>query len=105
MDTMIGRIEATPGNRDELADALVHGVDDMPGCLTYLVAVDPEDATGVWIAEAWASHEAHEAWLASDATRALVDRIRHLMVGYEQRHELRAVGGLASVFGPTRSAG
>lgn len=104
MDTMIGRMQATPGNRDELADALVHGVDDMPGCLTYLVAVDPDDADGVWIAEAWVSHEAHTAWLESDATRALVDSIRPLMVGYSERHELQPIGGLASIFGPARSA-
>jgi len=104
MNTMIGRIEATPGNRNALAEALVHDVDEMPGCLTYLIAIDPGDANGVWVAEAWASHEAHVSWLESDATRALIDQIRPLMVGYEQRHELRAVGGLASIFGPSRSA-
>jgi len=104
MDTMIGRIEATPGNRDALAEALVLGVDDMPGCLSYVVAVKPGDLTGVWIAEAWASDDAHQAWLQSDATKALVERIRPWMVGYEQRHELEAVGGLASIFGPGRLA-
>ncbi len=101
---MIGRIEASPGNRDALAHALVHDVDDMPGCLTYLVSVDPADDNGVWIAEAWVSHQAHADWLASDATRALVDAIRPLMVGYSERHELHPVGGLASIFGPSRSA-
>ena len=104
MDAMIGRIEATPGNRDELADRLVNDVDEMPGCLTYMVAIDPPDDDGVWVAEAWVSHEAHTAWLQSDATRAVVDRLRPLMVGYEQRHELRPVGGLAAVFGPGRIA-
>ena len=47
MDAMIGRIEATPGNRDALAEALVIEVDSVPGCLTYLVAVKPGDLTGV----------------------------------------------------------
>lgn len=104
MDAMIGRIEATPGNRDALAEALVIEVDDMPGCLTYLVAVKPGDETGVWIAEAWESSSAHESWLASPNTKALVERIRPWMVGYEQRHELSAVGGLVSIFGPGRLA-
>jgi quinol monooxygenase YgiN len=104
MDAMMGRIEATPGNRDALAESLVHDVDDMPGCLTYLVAVDPQDENGVWIAEAWVSHEAHSAWLESDATRALIDQIRPLMAGYSERHELRPVGGLAAIFGPSRAA-
>lgn len=100
----MGRIEATPGNRDALAHALVHDVDEMPGCLTYLVSVDPLDEDGVWIAEAWVSHDAHQAWLESDATRALVDTVRPLMVGYSERHDLRPVGGLAAIFGPSRSA-
>ncbi len=101
---MIGRIEATPGNRDELARALVLDVDSMPGCLTYLVAVDPGDPNGIWIAEAWESSEAHTRWLQSDATKALVNAIRPLMVGYEQRHELSPIGGLPAIFGPGRLA-
>src|SRR6187431_2946056 len=101
---MIGRIEATPGNRDALAQALVMEVDDMPGCITYMVAVDPAAPTGVWIAEAWQSHEAHTTWLQSDATQALVRTIRPLMVGYEQRHNLTPVGGLPAIFGEGRLA-
>ena len=68
MDAMIGRIEATPGNRDALAEALVLEVDSMPGCLTYLVAVKPGDLTGVWIAEAWASDEATSRVRVDDST-------------------------------------
>ncbi len=101
---MIGRIEATPGNRDELARALVMDVGDMPGCITYMVAVDPADPNGIWIAEAWQSDEAHKAWLQSDATQALVSTIRLLMVGYDQRHELIPIGGLPAIFGEGRLA-
>ena len=97
---MIGRIEATSGNRYALAHALAAEVGEMPGCVTYMVAVKPGDENGVWIAEAWVSAEAHREWLESESTRALVARIRPWMVGYEQRHELVPVGGLPAIFGP-----
>ena len=92
MGAMIGRIEATPGNRDKLARALADDVGEMPGCLSYLVSVEPGDDTGVWIAECWTTDEAHGDWLASDATKALVATIAPLMVGYSERHEVTPVG-------------
>lgn len=89
---MIGRIEATPGNRDKLARSLVDDVGEMPGCLSYLVSIEPGDNTAVWIAECWTSNEAHREWLGSDATRALTARIAPLMVGYSERHEVEPIG-------------
>ena len=89
---MIGRIEATPGNRDALARALVDEVGEMPGCLSYLVSIDPGDTTGVWIAECWATAEAHSEWLGSGATKALIVRLAPLMSGYSERHEVSPVG-------------
>lgn len=88
---MIGRIQATPGNRDALAAALADGMEDMPGCLMHLVAVEPEDADGVWISECWVDEAAHADWLATDETQALIARIAPLMVGYSERHELSPV--------------
>ena len=93
---MIGRIEATPGNRDALARALVDEVGEMPGCLSYLVSIDPGDADGVWIAECWEDGEAHRNWLGSEATKALITRLAPLMVGYSERHELTPVGLLVN---------
>jgi len=92
MGAMIGRIEATPGNRDELARALVDDVGEMPGCLSYLVSVEPGDDTGVWIAECWTTDDAHREWLASDGTKSLIERIAPLMAGYSERHEVTPVG-------------
>lgn len=89
---MIGRIEATPGNRDALARALVDDVGEMPGCLSYLVSVDPADDNGVWIAECWVEEGAHSEWLESDAVRALKEKIAPLMVGYSERHEVTPIG-------------
>ena len=91
MSAMIGRIQATPGNRDALAKALSDGMGEMPGCLMHMIAVEPGDGDGVWISECWVEEEAHQAWLASDATRALVESLAPLMVGYSERHELNPI--------------
>ena len=92
LTAMIGRIEATPGNRDALARSLVDEVGEMPGCLSYLVSVDPQDADGVWIAECWESGDAHHDWLATEAIKGLVARLAPLMTGYSERHEVTPVG-------------
>ena len=89
---MIGRIQATPGNRDALAKALADEVGEMPGCLSYLVGVESSDPDGVWISGCWVDAESHRAWLGSHATRALVERLAPLMVGYSERHELTPIG-------------
>ena len=61
---LIGKMTATPGNRDALAAALLEGLNDMPGCLSYIVAEDPEDADALWITEVWDSPDSHQASLA-----------------------------------------
>ena len=61
---LIGKMTATPGNRDELAAALLEGLNDMPGCLSYIVAENPENVDALWITEVWDSAESHQASLA-----------------------------------------
>ena len=41
---VIGKMTATPGNRDALVGILLEGTTAMPGCLSYVVANDPADA-------------------------------------------------------------
>jgi quinol monooxygenase YgiN len=60
---LIGKMTAVPGKRDALIDILLEGVADMPGCLSYVVAKDPNDANAIWITEVWDSKSSHEASL------------------------------------------
>ena len=48
---LIGKMVATPGNREALAAAILGGTGDMPGCLSYVVAKDPRDENALWITE------------------------------------------------------
>lgn len=44
MNGLIGNFSAHPGKRDELIALMTASVDDMPSCLSYVVAEDPQDA-------------------------------------------------------------
>src|SRR6188768_2930824 len=69
---MIGKMVATPGQRDLLISILLESIHSMPGCLSYIVAKDPADADAIWITEVWDSEESHHASLALPAVRQAI---------------------------------
>ena len=91
---LIGKMTATPGNRDELAAALLEGLNDMPGCLSYIVAENPENVDALWITEVWDSAESHQASLALPQVQAAIARARPVIAGFSDRHETRPIGGV-----------
>ena len=90
---LIGKIRARPGTRDELASILANGVAGMPGCLSYVVAHDPNDADAIWITEAWETRELHQASLRLPRVQAAIAEGRSLIAGFEERIETMPVGG------------
>jgi quinol monooxygenase YgiN len=90
---------AKPGSADELAGLLVQVADRLkgtPGCISWIVARNPEAPDDVWVQELWESEEAAEAALAAEDTgegpkpadvMALVD-------GRPSRTDLTPVGGV-----------
>lgn len=44
---LIGKMRAHPGKRDALLEILSKGTASMPGCLSYVIARDPEDSDGI----------------------------------------------------------
>lgn len=90
---LIGKIETTPGGRDELA-AILAGMGSMPGCLSYVVAADPDDGDGLWVTEVWESRDAHTASLELPAVQAAVAKGGPLIAGFEHRVETEPLGGI-----------
>ena len=45
MHGLIGKMTAAEGKRDDLIAILLRGTKEMPGCLSYIVAKDPANAT------------------------------------------------------------
>lgn len=91
---LIGRILAAPGKRDELAGIVVPGEGGMPGCLSYVVAKDPQNRDALWVTEVWDSPESHRASLQIPAVQDAIARGRPLIAGFDNRHETEVLGGI-----------
>ena len=105
---LIGKIRAKPGTRDELASILANGVAGMPGCLSYVVAHDPNDADAIWVSEVWESRERHQASLRLPSVQDAIAKGRPLIAGFEERIETAPIGGHGLVpaeDGPSDAAG
>jgi quinol monooxygenase YgiN len=90
----ISKIAAIPGKRDELIAILLEGSTGMPGCLTYIVAQDANEADSVWIAEAWKSKQDHQASLASASVKQAMSKGRPLIAGFGTHATIAPVGGV-----------
>lgn len=91
---LIGRITATPGNRNALIAILAPGEGSMPGCLSYIVARDPSHPDALYVTEAWESREAHAASLQLPAVRDAIARGRPLIAAFETIAQTEPVGGI-----------
>lgn len=90
---LIGKMIAIPGQRDALITLMLEGATDMAGCLSYVVARDPDDANALWITEVWDDKASHEASLSLLSVRQTIDRARPLIEGFGERFETEPVGG------------
>lgn len=90
---LIGRMNAVAGQRDALAQILLEGTDAMPGCLSYVVALDPDDEDALWITEVWDTRENHQASLKLPSVQAAIAKGRPLIAGFSHRVETQPIGG------------
>src|ERR1044071_1571251 len=79
---LIGKMTAVPGQRDALVAILLEGTGEMPGCLSYVVALDAEGEKGIWVSEVWVDKASHAASLQLPAVRAAITRGRPLIAGF-----------------------
>ncbi len=92
---VIGRMSTTLGKRDEVVAAIAGGTQDMTGCLSYIIALDPSDETGIWITEVWDSRESHAASLKLPAVQASIAAARPYITGFDSRYETIPVAGVS----------
>ncbi len=90
---LIGKITAQPDARAELA-AILASMRSMPGCLSYVVALDDTDADGIWVTEVWESADAHRNSLELPEVQEAIGRGRSLIAGFEHRIETEPIGGI-----------
>lgn len=90
---LIGKMTASPGQRDALLAILLEGTAGMPGCLSYIVAKDPADPDAIWVTEAWDSAESHRASLSLPAVQDAIRRARPLIAAFGDRTVTEPIGG------------
>ena len=93
MHGLIGKMIAHPGQRDTLAAIMLDGVGGMPGCLSYVVAVDPKDENALWITEVWVDAAAHAASLKLPAVETAIAKGRPLIAGFGDYVTTTPLGG------------
>jgi quinol monooxygenase YgiN len=91
---LIGRIKVQPGQRAALARILLPGEAGMPGCLSYIVAEDPQDPDALWVTEVWTNAAAHRASLDLPAVKDAIARGRPLIAAFEQHVVTNVLGGI-----------
>jgi quinol monooxygenase YgiN len=90
---LIGKMTTAPGQRDTLIAVLLAGTANMPGCLSYVVAKDPDDDVGVWVTEVWESQASHAASLSLPSVKEAIAKGRPLIAGFGQRVVTTPIGG------------
>lgn len=92
---MYGKMTAQPGKRDELARLLLESeaaLQEMEGCLLYILNESEDEPDVLWVTELWESAEAHDASLRNEKVLALIQRCRPLIAGVSSV-PVRPIGG------------
>lgn len=90
---LIGKIISQEGKRDELIKILLEGTDEMPGCLSYIVAKDIADKNAIWITEVWKDEASHQASLKLPVVQKAITKGRPLIAGFENQTVIEPIGG------------
>jgi quinol monooxygenase YgiN len=98
---LIGSMSAKPGQREALVAAMTAASEPMPGCLSYVVALDRENPDLIWITEVWDSEASHQASLQIPWVKAAIAKAMPLIAGFGQQTKTRPVAGMTPQPGRT----
>ena len=90
---LIGKLIAAEGKRDELIKILLESVNEMPGCLSYIVAKDTTDVNAIWITEVWDNQESHKKSLSLPVVQNAIKKGKPLIAGFANQTIIEPVGG------------
>jgi quinol monooxygenase YgiN len=88
----IGKLDALPGQRDELARILL-ALPEMPGCRSYVVARKVGDDDELWVTEVGESRDAHAALLSRPVVQDAMRAGKPLIAVMSSRTEVEPLGG------------
>ena len=59
----------------------------LPGCLSYVVALDPTDPDALWITEVWDTATSHQSSLKLPEVQAAIQQAKPLIASFGHRVE------------------
>ena len=62
---------------------VLNGSDEMPGCHSYIVAKDAQDADVIWVSEVWDSAEMQKASMDIPNVKQSVEQAMPMIAGFE----------------------
>jgi len=88
---LIAKLTTHPGKRAELVQILSNSAAKMPGCVSYILAEDPNDENILWITETWDNRQSHDASLELRAVQQAMPQAKPLIANLERIAETRPV--------------
>ena len=79
----INKITTVPGKRAEVVRLVKSGSNSMPGCHSYIVAKDAQDADVIWVSEVWDSAEMQKASMDIPNIKESVEEAMAMIAGFE----------------------
>jgi quinol monooxygenase YgiN len=81
---MFAKVIAKAGQRDAVLELLLAASrQPMPGCDMYTVNVSPSEPDAVYVYEVWQSQADHDASLKMEGVKALIEKTKPLIAGFE----------------------
>ena len=81
---MIAKITCVAGKRDDMIALLTESAAKMPGCLSYVVAIDASSQDVVWVTEVWESQQDHDRSLTLRQVQNVLPRAKPLVANLER---------------------
>ena len=91
---LIGKMISRSGQREALLALLLRGTENMPGCLSYVIAKDAQDEDAVWITEVWEDEASHHDSLQLSSVRDTIAQAMPLIADFEPGVVTDPVGGV-----------
>lgn len=91
---LIGKFRARAGQREALIAILPGDGGSLPGCLSYVVARDANEADIIWVTEVWDSQESHAASLSLPEVKEAIAAAMPLIAAMDSIAETEPVGGI-----------
>ncbi len=91
---LISQLITKREQREELVMILATATKGMPGCLSYVIALDSLRDDAVWITEVWTDGASHAASLTLPQVQAAMTKGRPLITGIGSRTETHPISGV-----------